>query len=314
MGGENSGNLCRCFWIITRMRILSRLPLAVGNLVSVIILLVADITSTLTRLAAYSTVALIDKCTGSGVNTVRAKIDWHPQRWATTPVMARDPQSGAGFGELDVERTLQQSAFPIKPEALVRRAKEILAAEFGTRCGVDSASLLSEDFQFVAPIVGPLGREEFLAAFGSFKVKDAFPDLSDNSWFQVDPLEPNRVWFISRATGTHSGTLNFGRPIPPTGKRVESPPQAQSMLFNEEGRCYTLTVGYCMDKRIGNTEGLGGVFALLKGVGKPLPFPEAQRLYTPSLRFEAFERIAKTAEALGFSPTAPNKVTKKQLL
>merc|ERR1719221_1191933 len=110
------------------------------------------------------------------------------------------------------------------------------------------------------------------------------------------------------------GELNFGKPIAPTYKRVESPPQAQSMLFDESGRVYTLTVGYCMDKRIGNTEGLGGVFALLKGIGRPLPFPEAQRLYNPSMRFEAFERIAKAAEALGFSPTAPKKVTKKQLL
>jgi hypothetical protein len=155
-----------------------------------------------------------------------------------------------------------------------------------------------------------------LQAFGSFKVKDAFPDLQDNSWFQVDPLEPNRVWFISRATGTHTGTLNFARPIAPTGKQVRSPPQAQSMLFDAEGKVYTLTVGYCMDKRIGNTEGLGGVFALLKGIGQPLPFPEAQRLYNPSLRFEAFERIAKAAEALGFSPTAPKKkaTTKEPLL
>ena len=167
------------------------------------------------------------------------------------------------------------------------------------------SALLADDFQFVAPIVGPLSREEFLNAFGSFKVKDAFPDLQDNSWFQVDPLEPNRVWFISRAVGTHSGTLTFGRPIAPTGRTVRSPPQAQSMLFDESGKVYTLTVGYCMDKRVGNTEGLGGVFALLKGIGHALPFPEAQRLYTPSLRFEAFERIAKAAENLGFGPNAP---------
>ena len=103
-------------------------------------------------------------------------------------------------------------------------------------------ALLSDDFQFVAPIVGPLSKAEFLAAFGSFKVKDAFPDIQDNSWFKVDPLEPNRVWFVSRATGTHTGTLNFGWPRPPTGKVVESPPQAQSMLFNEAGLIYTLTV------------------------------------------------------------------------
>ena len=151
-------------------------------------------------------------------------------------------------------------------------------------------------------------------SFHPGQVKEAFPDLADNSWFQVDPLEPNRVWFFSRASGTQTGPLNFGKPIAPTGKRVESPPQAQSMLFDESGRVYTLTVGYCMDKRIGNTEGLGGVFALLKGIGKPLPFPEAQRLYTPSLRFEAFERIAKVGESLGYGPNAPRPPSPKEIL
>ncbi|CAK9036172.1 unnamed protein product, partial [Durusdinium trenchii] len=118
---------------------------------------------------------------------------------------------------------------------------------------------------------------------------------------EVDPLEPNRVWFFSRATGTHTGPLG---PVPPTGKKIELPPQAQSMLFNEKGECYTLTVGYCMDKRIGNSEGVGGVFGIVKAVGKALPFPEGQRLYTPSLRYEAFERAAKAAESLGFGPNA----------
>ena len=103
-------------------------------------------------------------------------------------------------------------------------------------------SLLAADFQFVAPIVGPLTREEFIHAFGSFRVKDAFPDLQQNMWFTVDPLEPNRVWFFSRAKGRHTGTLNFARPIGATNKEVRSPPEASSMLFNEQGKVYTLTV------------------------------------------------------------------------
>jgi hypothetical protein len=31
-----------------------------------------------------------------------------------------------------------------------------------------------------------------------------------------------------------------------------------------------------MDRRLGNTGGLGGVFAVFYGIGKALPFPEAQ--------------------------------------
>jgi len=48
---------------------------------------------------------------------------------------------------------------------------------------------------------------------------------------------------------------------------VESPPQATSMTFNELGECTELTGGYIMDKNIGNTGGLGGVFGMaLHGV------------------------------------------------
>jgi len=240
---------------------------------------------------------------GSGRATARNKLEWHAQRYSNAPVYK---ESGMLWGELDVDATMAQSKFPLEPAVLLEKAKKVLGCEFGTAPGAD-ASVLSEDFQFVAPIVGPLTKSEFMGAFGSFKVKEAFPDLKDNSWFQVDPLEPNRVWFFSRATGTNTGAMNFGSKLAPTGKQVNLPPQAQSMLFNEKGECYTLTVGYTMDKRVGNTEGLGGVFGILKAIGKELPFPEGRRLYNPSLRYEAFERVAKIGEAFGFGPTQQRK-------
>mmetsp|Transcript_52668 Transcript_52668/g.113814 ORF Transcript_52668/g.113814 Transcript_52668/m.113814 type:complete len:291 (-) Transcript_52668:38-910(-) len=276
-----------------------------GNLTAAVILLVGDILASVVSFTTHCLVNVIDRLCGSGKNTARRKVPWHKQRYTTAPVYVatRDPE----IGELDVEATLKHSTFPIKPTELLRKAKEVLASEFGTAEGCDR-SCLAEDFQFVAPIVGPLSKSEFLRAFGSFKIKEAIPDLKDNSWFQVDPLEPNRVWFFSRATGTHTGTLNFGAPIAATGKSIQMPPQAQSMLFNEQGQCYTLTVGYCMDKRIGNAEGLGGVFGILKAVGKPLPFPEAQQLYTPSLRFEAFEHVGKAMECLGLDPASRQRL------
>merc|ERR1712146_529213 len=113
----------------------------------------------------------------------------------------------------------------------------------------------------------------------------------------------NRVWWFSRMTGTHTGVLNFsGQRFQGTGRKVNLPPQAQSLLFDVTGKVYTITVGYAMDKRIGNSEGLGGVFGILKAVGRPLPFSEGQRLFTPSLRLEALERIGKAAEGLGYDP------------
>eukprot|EP00927_Polykrikos_kofoidii_P002324 TRINITY_DN1089_c0_g1_i1.p1 TRINITY_DN1089_c0_g1~~TRINITY_DN1089_c0_g1_i1.p1 ORF type:complete len:294 (+),score=43.39 TRINITY_DN1089_c0_g1_i1:75-956(+) len=275
-----------------------------GNVCAATLLLAGDVVTSSITWLVHTSVNMIDRLCGSGQNTVRRKVAWHEPRFTTDPVYM--PGRGV-FGELDIAATLARSTFPIKPEALVTKAKEVLASEFGTAAGSDG-SCLAEDFQFVAPIVGPLSKAEFIRAFGSFKLKDAVPDLKDNSWFQVDPLEPNRVWFFSRATGTHTGTLNFGRSIAPTGKAIRLPPQAQSMLFDEQGKCYTLTVGYCMDKRIGNTEGLGGVFGILKAIGKPLPFSEGQRLYTPSLRYDAFEHVAKAIEGIGFDPATGKRL------
>ena len=100
-----------------------------------------------------------------------------------------------------------------------------------------TTDVLAHDFRFVAPVVGPLGKDEFIRIFGSFKLEDALPDLQENHWgFHVDPLEPNRVWWMSRPQGTHTGPLCFPPPnvIPPTHKTVRWPVQAQSMLFDQE--------------------------------------------------------------------------------
>jgi hypothetical protein len=272
---------------------------AVGNGCAAGVLLFGDCVVTATQALAD----LIDKAFGSGHNTARKKIAWHNQRYRTAPEYK---ESGMRWGELDVDATMAKSEFPIKPEDLLEKAKAVLGCEFGTAPGADG-SCLADDFQFVAPFVGPLSKTEFMNAFGSFKVKDAFPDIKDNAWFQVDPLEPNRVWFFARATGTMTGELNFGRPLAPTGKKFESPPQAQSMLFNEQGECYTLTVGYVMDKRVGNTDGIGGMFGILKASGHALPFPEGHREPNPSLRYEAFDRIGKIMESFGYGPTAQAK-------
>lgn len=284
---------------------MSTCAIVCGNVSSATILLSADaLTSCLTG-CARGLADVINKVCGSGQNTSRRKVAWHKQRYANKPVYVKSKNNA--YGELDVAATMKASTFPIKPDKLIQMTKDIVASEFGTKEGSD-ASCLAEDFQFVAPIVGPLTKSEFLRAFGSFKLKDAMPDMKDNAWFQVDPLEPNRVWFFSRATGTHTGTIHFAQSIPATGSEFHSPPQAQSMLFDEKGKCYTMTVGYCMDKRIGNTNGLGGVFAILYAIGKPLPFPEAKALYNPSLRYEAFEHVAKALEAIGIDPATQKRL------
>jgi hypothetical protein len=49
-----------------------------------------------------------------------------------------------------------------------------------------------------------------------------------------------------------------------------------------------------MDRTVGNTGGLGGVFALFYGVGAPLPFPEA-RPFSPSWPYALFQKFGALA-------------------
>lgn len=279
----------------------------VGNVITSSVLLTAEVALSLIKFCTLAFVDLVDLVFGSGVATARKKLPWHAQRFATDAVHVADSASG----ELDVPATLAQSAFPIKPDELIRKAKAIIATEFGTAGGGDPRELLADDFQFVAPIVGPLPLAEFLRAFGSFKLKEAIPDMKDNAWFQVDPLEPNRVWWISRVEGTHTGPLRFaGSVIKGQGKKVMMPPQASSFLFDVEGKAYTLTAGYTMDKRVGNSNGLGAVLGILYAIGRPVPVPEGQALYTPSIRLEALERMGKAVECLGFDPNTGKAIDK----
>ena len=58
--------------------------------------------------------------------------------------------------------------------------------------------------------------------------------------------------------------------LQPTGIVVESPPQACSVVFDESGLCLKITIGVVMDRQLGNTGGLGGLFGILYAIGKPL--------------------------------------------
>lgn len=185
-------------------------------------------------------------------------------------MMGREPP-----GLLDEEKELQKSNFPIPADDLISLTKAWIASASDD----EPTDWLAHDFRFVAPVVGPFGKDEFRDSLKSFELKKGFPDLASNyHHFRVDPFEPNRVWFSIKYTGANTGPI-MGRPA--TGKSVESPVQAHSVTFNDKGEITKLTIGYVLDKETGNTGGLGGVFGLLHGIGYGLPFPEAQP-YKPS--------------------------------
>jgi hypothetical protein len=108
---------------------------------------------------------------------------------------------------VDEAGMLAQSTFPIAPEDLIAKCKLILAKNNGG----EDPSLLAADFKFVAPVVGPLKKDPFLAAFQSFKLDEGFPDAKFNYYhFRVDPFEPSRVWYDARFFGTNTGGLIGG--------------------------------------------------------------------------------------------------------
>jgi len=200
---------------------------------------------------------------------------------------------------IDEEQTLQKTIAHAKvknPEfndtfigdeaKMIELAKRLISNEFGG----DNPDLLSEDFQFVFPVVGPLTKEQFIRAFTDFKLRDAFPTSSGNFYnFKVDPLEPNRVWFLGRGSFTHLGDFVLGfQTFPGTGKRISLAPQCCSASFDEHGKCYKFTGGYVVDRSVGDTSGLGGIFGILTGLDLvSLPFPEG-RPWKPSMMWEAF--------------------------
>merc|ERR1712086_1021746 len=120
------------------------------------------------------------------------------------------------------------------------KLKELATKMICNEFGGDDPSLLADDFQFVFPVVGPLTKTQFIEAFST--------SVANFYNFNVDPLEPNRIWMFSRGAYEHLGTLNLGAAkFAATNKRVNLPPQCFSMSFDEHGKCYKLTGGYVVD-------------------------------------------------------------------
>jgi hypothetical protein len=154
------------------------------------------------------------------------------------------------------------AAFLIPADRLVALAK----AAFATQTGVDDDSVLAPDFRFEFPVVS-LDREAYLKAVRGFGLKEALPDLQPHAYdWRVDPFEPNRVWYTIRTTATHTGTLRFGRSeYKATGRQVLGAPECCSYCFDDAGKVVAFTGGYVMDRRVGNTGGLGALFGILHG-------------------------------------------------
>jgi len=184
---------------------------------------------------------------------------------------------------LDEEALFSSSTYSTPPQDLINRAKQVLSPQIGLGTK-DDGECLAPDFRFVAAVVGPIGREDYLNALGNFNLENSFDIVPNYYGFSVDPMQPNRVWFFNRNRATHTGTF-MGAPA--SGKKIEYPPQVLHIDFDQDGDKITEFGFYTADRMQGNTGGLGGAFGFMYGVGKPLPIPECQP-YKPSKRFRFF--------------------------
>ena len=207
-------------------------------------------------------------------------------------------------GEVDTTAAFATSTFPISPPDLISRAKQVLSPEIGIGTK-DSGACLAPDFEFVAAVVGPIGREEYLDALGGFKLEESF-DIEQNTFgFTVDPLQPNRVWWYGRQISTQIAPFMGVEPSSSSedenavATELTLPPQSFHMDFTEEGLVKEFGF-YTVDRRQGNTGGLGGAFGYFYGVGKPLPIRECQP-YKPSFRFRMLGLIGKIGKKLSSS-------------
>ena len=131
---------------------------------------------------------------------------------------------------VDEEALFLASDFPIKPEDIIARAKEVLTLGLGTK---DEGACLAEGFEFCAAVVGPIGKEKYLEALGDFKLEESFDVNAQYHMFRVDPLQTNRVWFHTRTLATHvADSKLFGKA---TGKEIVNPPQCMHMDFTADG-------------------------------------------------------------------------------
>lgn len=150
--------------------------------------------------------------------------------------------------------------------------------QLGPTNAEDLEAELHPDFEFVAPLVGPLNKQAIIGATTGLDLGAGLPDFDARYHdFRADAADPNRIWCTMRVSGTHTGVLNFAGikaepKSPPT--RVVSPPEAVSLRFDATtGQLRELTTGYPIDSRVGTTSGLGGLFGILEGLGYPLPTP-----------------------------------------
>jgi hypothetical protein len=185
------------------------------------------------------------------------------------------------------------------PNGFIQLAHEFVYSASGFYTPLNE-SMLADDFVFRGPVVGPLNRKDYCNTMRTFDLPTALPDFRPNAFgYHIDPLDPNRVWFMIRHTGTFTGEpgigLGFGQYVKPTGVKIEGAPETFSIIFDANSRKVKhLSVGYVADRFSGNTNGYGAAFGILKAIGVPLPTSKQPLRFLQWLGAEVLNMEAKT--------------------
>lgn len=202
------------------------------------------------------------------------------------PPAPTKPGDYTQMGDIDEAAMLAQSSFPIKPDELIAKAKEVIFVKgIGAN---DGAQCLAENFVFRGAHV-ETKRDDFVKSMDTFNLADSFAIKQQFFGWNVDPLQPNRVWFMNRQEATQIEDF-YGAKC--NGKKLVLPPEMLHIDFNERGQVKEFGF-YVVDRAQGNTGGLGGAFGYFYGVGQALPFPECKP-YKVSKRRRFFEFLGRT--------------------
>jgi hypothetical protein len=149
--------------------------------------------------------------------------------------------------------------------------------------------ILSDDFVFRGPIIGPLNKNDYIEVLEYFQVYKAFPDIKPNTYgFIVDPFNSLKVRFFLKATGTYQNPLGgllgqFATTVtPPDSRQYIGSTEAWAITFNsiEKMQIKCITAGYVIDnfeqddpdiKNKSTTNGKGLTFGILNTLNIPFP-------------------------------------------
>jgi hypothetical protein len=97
-----------------------------------------------------------------------------PSDWEVFPPLVSAGRVFARPIKMLQERSEDDGYLPPFPDSvMIQLAKGMTASNFG----LEDPDLLSEDFSYLEPLMGPMNKERYIEVFSDYNVRDAVPDL-----------------------------------------------------------------------------------------------------------------------------------------